>query len=312
MLRKNVKCFGEDSCFSLAFGVPGILMVVATVIFVCGKPLYRIKNPKGYVILRTAQCITHAFSNKLKMRKDTKKEHWMDYADDKYDRQLIMDIKATLKVLWLYMPLPLYWSLFDQQGSGWTLMATRMRGELGFYTILPDQMQVVNPVLILLFIPIFEVTVYPLFAKCNLLVRPLQRMVTGGYITALAFFVSAIIQARIEKTEPYLPVANEAQVRFYNMLPCSVYVTGLSAQGKNVDAMSFYVKNHLETDTQQYQVKFEPKNCEGINDTRVEHSIQLKSASMHGLVIRTKGASINVADYEDSVEKSNSGHPRVR
>lgn len=29
ILREDVKCFGENSCFSLAFGVPAILMVVA-------------------------------------------------------------------------------------------------------------------------------------------------------------------------------------------------------------------------------------------------------------------------------------------
>lgn len=29
VLRENVKCFGVDSCFPLAFGVPGILMIVS-------------------------------------------------------------------------------------------------------------------------------------------------------------------------------------------------------------------------------------------------------------------------------------------
>lgn len=29
ILREDVKCFGEDSCFSLAFGVPGALMLLS-------------------------------------------------------------------------------------------------------------------------------------------------------------------------------------------------------------------------------------------------------------------------------------------
>lgn len=29
ILREDVHCFGEETCFSLAFGVPGILMVVS-------------------------------------------------------------------------------------------------------------------------------------------------------------------------------------------------------------------------------------------------------------------------------------------
>lgn len=29
ILRENVKCFGADSCFPLAFGIPGILMIIS-------------------------------------------------------------------------------------------------------------------------------------------------------------------------------------------------------------------------------------------------------------------------------------------
>lgn len=29
ILRENVHCFGEQSCYSLAFGVPGALMIIA-------------------------------------------------------------------------------------------------------------------------------------------------------------------------------------------------------------------------------------------------------------------------------------------
>lgn len=44
-----------------------------------------------------------------------KREHWLDHADDKYDRGLIEDIKALLRVLVLFIPLPVFWALFDQQ-----------------------------------------------------------------------------------------------------------------------------------------------------------------------------------------------------
>lgn len=75
-----------------------------------------------------------------------------------------------------------------------------MTGDLGGYFIKPDQMQVVNPVLILLFIPLFETVVYPVCAKCNFLKRPLQRLTVGGILAALAFVVSAIVETQIEVT----------------------------------------------------------------------------------------------------------------
>jgi dipeptide/tripeptide permease len=33
-LRADVKCFGMEECFPLAFGLPAILMLTATIIFV--------------------------------------------------------------------------------------------------------------------------------------------------------------------------------------------------------------------------------------------------------------------------------------
>ena len=42
--------------------------------------------------------------------------------------KLVRDIKYVLRILILYIPLPLFWTLFDQQGSRWTLQAVRMDG----------------------------------------------------------------------------------------------------------------------------------------------------------------------------------------
>lgn len=41
--------------------------------------------------------------------------HWLDHASEKYSTKLIADIKIVLAILFLYIPLPLFWSLFDQQ-----------------------------------------------------------------------------------------------------------------------------------------------------------------------------------------------------
>jgi solute carrier family 15 oligopeptide transporter 1 len=57
VLRNDVHCFGELSCFSLAFGVPGVLMVISVFIFVCGKSLYIVKKPAGNVIVDVTKCI---------------------------------------------------------------------------------------------------------------------------------------------------------------------------------------------------------------------------------------------------------------
>ena len=38
----------------------------------------------------------------------------MDFAREKYERSLVEDTKILLKVLVLFLPLPVFWALFDQ------------------------------------------------------------------------------------------------------------------------------------------------------------------------------------------------------
>lgn len=61
--------------------------------------------------MRVKNCFQHAIRNPSK----TKRDHWLDRADDKFDRQFIEDVKAALQVFVLYIPLPIFWALFDQQ-----------------------------------------------------------------------------------------------------------------------------------------------------------------------------------------------------
>ena len=62
----------------------------------------------------------------------------------------------------------------------------------------PDQIQILNPVMILLFLPLFSKVIYPLFEKCGIRMTPLRRMSAGQFITALAFVVSGFLQYSIE------------------------------------------------------------------------------------------------------------------
>ncbi|CAG2066970.1 unnamed protein product [Timema podura] len=114
ILRQDVKCFDQDSCYPLAFGVPAILMVVSIVVFIIGKNSYVIKKPQGNVVLEVSKCIGHAVAQKWRS-KGVSRDHWLEHADDTYPRRLIEDIKSTLGVLFLFLPLPIFWALFDQQ-----------------------------------------------------------------------------------------------------------------------------------------------------------------------------------------------------
>ena len=52
-------------------------------------------------------------------------------------------MQAVYNVAFMMLPLPIFWALFDQQGSRWTLQAARMDGNFfGVFTFEPDNIQV--------------------------------------------------------------------------------------------------------------------------------------------------------------------------
>ncbi|XP_044073862.1 solute carrier family 15 member 1 [Siniperca chuatsi] len=209
----------QQKCYSLAFGVPAALMLVALVVFIVGSGMYYKAEPQGNIMLDVCKCIGFAIKNRYKHRSNQfpKRQHWMDWADEKYDKLLIAQIKMVLKVLFLYIPLPMFWTLFDQKGSRWTLQATNMDGNFGLLVIQPDQMQTINPILILTLVPIMDNVIYPLITKCGLNFTPLKRMTVGMLLAAIAFVCAAVVEIQIDKTLPTFPSASQSQLKLLNM-----------------------------------------------------------------------------------------------
>lgn len=201
ILRGDVQCFGGD-CYALAFGVPAALMVVALVVFIAGSGMYK-KNPtQGNILLEVCNCIGFALRNRwYRSKHEPQRSHWLDWAEEKYSKRLIQEIKMVLRVLVLYIPLPMFWALFDQQGSRWTLQATRMNMAFGdAFSIKPDQMQMLNALLILVFVPIFDLLIYPLVGLCRIKITPLRKMATGMIFAALAFGAATLVEINVVKT----------------------------------------------------------------------------------------------------------------
>uniref|UniRef100_A0A3Q3VW94 Uncharacterized protein n=1 Tax=Mola mola TaxID=94237 RepID=A0A3Q3VW94_MOLML len=211
----------KQQCYPLAFGVPAALMFVALIVFIVGSPMYNKTAPQGNIMVKVCKCIWFAIKNRFRHRSSNypKRTHWMDWADEKYDKLLIAQVKMVLKVLFLYIPLPMFWALFDQQGSRWTLQATTLDGRI-----------TVNPILILILVPIMDSLIYPLIKKCKLNFTSLKRMTVGMLLAALAFVAAGLLQIEIEKTLPKFPGSNEGQAKFLNMVNRTLDISTGSTQ----------------------------------------------------------------------------------
>jgi len=48
---------------------------------------------------------------------ETKRKDWLEYADYKYNTHKISELRSALDVMYLLIPIPLFYTLFDQQVS---------------------------------------------------------------------------------------------------------------------------------------------------------------------------------------------------
>lgn len=200
----------------------------------------------------------------------------------------------------------MFWALFDQQGTGWTFQARRMDGYIGFYTILPDQMQVINPLLILAFIPMFQYGIYPALNKCRFLTTPLQRMTAGGVLAAISFAISACISLALENTYPIEPSAGNAQLRIYNTWGCDVNVSAeqLNSTVFHIEKGGFYKNIDITLNgsvSYSYSIK---SGCEVDKDGNFD----LQESTASGYFLQSN----SLIKFEDDVSKASNGYSKVR
>uniref|UniRef100_A0A8C9FJC1 Solute carrier family 15 member 1 n=1 Tax=Pavo cristatus TaxID=9049 RepID=A0A8C9FJC1_PAVCR len=275
----------RQQCYPLAFGVPAALMAVSLIVFIAGSGMYRKVQPQGNIMVQVCKCIGFAIKNRFRHRSKEypKREHWLDWASEKYDKRLIAQTKMVLKVLFLYIPLPMFWALFDQQGSRWTLQATTMDGDFGALQIQPDQMQTVNPILIIIMVPVVDAVIYPLIQKCKINFTPLRKITVGMFLAGLAFIAAALVQVQIDKTLPVFPAAGQAQIKIINLGNSSADVTFLPNL-QNVTVLPMESTDYRMFESSQLKsisVKFGIENRnESIDSTSSNtHTVTIKNAA---------------------------------
>lgn len=263
MLRQDVKC-NEDgtSCYPVAFGVPAILMVVALLLFVLGRFLSTyVLVPPGddNVLIMVTSCVFRALCKKVTSKE--KKNHWLDYASDKYDETTINDVKALMRVLFLYIPLPIFWALYEQQGSRWTLQATRLNGQFSNYILKPDQVHTLNPLLVIAFVPIFEYVIYPLLEKINF-TKPLRKMTLGGIIAGIAFIICAILQMQIEQDQPpHLNRGSHHVIMVNGLNNCHVDYMNITVMPNQIGILPNVEDELLENFEQKFNLHSNDSSC---------------------------------------------------
>ncbi len=149
----------------VAFGVPGVLMAIATLMFWLGRNRYIHVPPGGTAFLAEV-----------------------------FSRDGLLTI---LRLSLVYLCIAVFWALFDQTSSAWVLQAEDMNLRWLGIDWLPSQIQVLNPILVMLMIPLFQFLVYPALDRVFRL-TPLRKIGIGLFTMAAGFGLSALVQGWID------------------------------------------------------------------------------------------------------------------
>ena len=193
--------------YSLAFGVPGILMGIATFIFWLGTKHYvRVPPSRETKSAGFFKVFWHALASKR-----APGQSFWDAARDRFSEKEIDAAKSVLPILLVFALIPPFWSLFDQSNSTWVLQGEKMVpfNFLGL-DIGAEQMQSMNSLIVMILVPLFTLGIYPRIGR---FAAPLRRMSCGMFLAAGSYLVVAALQRQIEvgaqlsvlwQTVPYL------------------------------------------------------------------------------------------------------------
>ncbi|EFA80816.1 hypothetical protein PPL_06404 [Heterostelium album PN500] len=198
--------FRAKISYWFAFGVPSVLILISTVIFVVGAKRYKKRPIQGSIMLTAAKIVGFGIKEKfLSLRyscRSTPVTHWLDRSKSKYDSHTVDAVKAALNVLLVFLSLPFFWAMYDQSGSRWTLQARSMNLSLGSITVEPEQIQTLGPVLVLICIPLSEWLIYRPLRNRNIQFHPLRRMIIGMWLAVASFVFTMFLQLKIDANPP--------------------------------------------------------------------------------------------------------------
>ncbi|MCA9602375.1 MAG: hypothetical protein KC417_10140, partial [Myxococcales bacterium] len=117
---------------------------------------------------------------------------------------------AVLRIALVFAMVTVFWSLFDQHGSSWIRQAELMDRHFDIFgwkfEMLASQVAAMNPVLVMMLVPLFGFGLYPGVEKLTgWKMTPLRRMSIGMFVASTAFVCVALIQIALEG-DPTHPV----------------------------------------------------------------------------------------------------------
>ncbi|KAK6856238.1 hypothetical protein PG990_000736 [Apiospora arundinis] len=191
--------------FWLAFFLPTILFLFAPLVLWSNRKHYRLTPPTGSVLSKFLRMFSYTvkkspsiFKINWELAKPSnvppeQRPEWMTYDDAWVD-----EVRRGLLACRVFLFLPIFFLAYNQMSNNLTAQAGSMRLD----GAPNDVIQNLNPLSIIVMIPILDHGVYPLFRKMGFNFTPIRRMTTGFFFAMFAMIAAAVMQHVIYSRHP--------------------------------------------------------------------------------------------------------------
>jgi POT family proton-dependent oligopeptide transporter len=200
--------------FWLAFFIPTIFFLIAPIVLALNKKKYKLKPATGSVLSKFIRMFIYVSKRSPAFRPNwehakpsqipvDQRPAWMTYDDAWVD-----EVRRGLMACKVFLYLPVFHLAYNQMTGNLTTQASTMV----LNGVPNDVIQNLNPISIVIMVPIIDHLLYPGLRKMGIAFTPIKRMTVGFLISALAMVASAVMQQYI-----------------YWKSPCGNYANGVDA-----------------------------------------------------------------------------------
>ncbi|XP_028394215.1 solute carrier family 15 member 4-like [Dendronephthya gigantea] len=179
--------------------IPACSLVLALIIFLIGKPSYKLCPPTGSVLETTLAIMKEAIKRSRRRRSSVSNDfvsHWLDRAKlsygGSYSNWEVEDVKKVYRLLPIFATFILYWTVYAQMSTSMVYQGEYMDINIGGGFLIPiASLALLDTLGVLLLIPFMDKIFYPLMEKAGFQ-RPSQLKRIGiGMVIATASMACA-------------------------------------------------------------------------------------------------------------------------
>lgn len=201
--------------FWLSYALPTFMFFLAPIVLIVCKKHYKLQPPTESVLSKAFKTLSLASKgcwspNPVQTYRNFQREDfwtrvkpsvlgnsapaWLQGVDDIWIDQVARGFNACKVFFWL----PLYWLAYNQMVNNLTSQSATLQ----LNGVPNDLINNLNPLTLVIFIPIIDGLVYPAIRKAGINFTPIKRITWGFFVASAAMVSSAVLQYYIYQKSP--------------------------------------------------------------------------------------------------------------